>query len=99
MGSRRGDRHGGFLFREGPLDAEAFSRPGVPGSGPHFVLVRPFGSHGLGAAALEIGTGQITASENAPLDVFGNYSVAEVGPGLWGFYERGKGLQATASPK
>lgn len=47
------------------------------------------------AAAAEISTGQVIISESPALDVFHNNYIAEPSPGEVGFYERGKGLQAT----
>ena len=47
------------------------------------------------AAAAEIGTGQVITSETPALDVFRDHYIAEPRPGEVGFYERGKGLQAS----
>ena len=52
----------------------------------------PLADPGMGA--LELETGQAILTKNPPLDVYGNYYVAERTDGELGLYERGKGLQA-----
>ncbi len=50
-----------------------------------------------GTVALELSTGQAIISGAPALDVFGSYYVAELKNGDVGIYERGKGLQVSAS--
>lgn len=73
---------------------------------PNFVIVRPFAMKSIWdldsnspkrSAAVEFRTGRVIVCESAALDVSGRYYAAERTDGKLGLYERGKGLQATAT--
>jgi len=91
----------GPLFRAADA-AYVIVRPCGPPPPPHGKEVLPLcdpqmAPANLRAAAAEISTGQVITSEAPALDVFRNHYIAEYKSGEVGFYERGKGLQASIS--
>lgn len=71
--------------------------PPFPTAPPYAALAPEGDFNGGPAGAIDVHNGQAIVSETSPLDVFGSHYVMAQPNGDVGLYERGKGLQATAS--
>ncbi len=71
--------------------------PPIPIAPPYAGLAPEGDFNRSRAGAIDVRTGQAIVSEAPALDVFGSYYVMAQPNGDVGLYERGKGLQASAS--